>query len=398
MKKQKTLTVLLLIFSCLIIWFVQIPPLYAQRETDDLSFYTPPVDSNPYPLVEQRQIKNIILMIGDGMSITPITAARIKVLGADGKLHIERMPVTGFINTHSVNRLITDSAASATALASGYKTNNGMIGMIPDGTKVYTILEAVRDKGMSTGLVATSTITHATPAAFAAHVRLRSNQTAIAYDIIANRVNVILGGGKSFFIPQSSRGSKRKDNLDLINEARKVGYEFVQTKSEFDAAKSDFLLGLFHIDAMTTEPPEPTLTEMTAKAIEILSRNANGFFLMVEGSQIDWAEHDNDADEAIRQMLHFDLVVKQVVDFAMENGETIVVITADHETGGMTINSGRLSGENLSIKWTTGGHTGVPVPIFAYGPHAERFMGWYDNTEVPKIFAELLRITDFSIK
>lgn len=398
MKKQKTLTVLLLIFSCLVIWFVPIPPLYAQRDTSDFSYYTPPSDKSTYPLVEQRQIKNIILMIGDGMSITPITAARIKVLGADGKLHIERMPVTGFINTHSANRLITDSAASATALASGYKTNNGMIGVIPDGTEVYTILEAASDKGMSTGLVAMSTITHATPAAFASHVRSRNDQAAIAYDIIAHRVNVILGGGKVFFLPQSHPDSNRRDDRNLIEEAEKAGYEFVQTKSEFDAAKGDFLLGLFHNDAMTTEPTEPTLTEMTAKAIEILSRNVNGFFLMVEGSQIDWAEHDNDADETIRQMLHFDLAVKQAVDFAMENGETIIVVTADHETGGMTINGGRLSGENLSIEWTTGSHTGVPVSIFAYGPHAERFMGWHDNTDVPKIFAELLGVTDFPIK
>ena len=370
-------------------------PVSLTAQNLDLSFYTPPSDTDPYPLMEQTQIKNIILMIGDGMSLTPIVAARIRALGADGTLHIQRMPVTGFLNTHAADKLITDSASSATSLSSGYKTNNGMIGMLPDGTKVYTILEAARDKGMATGLVATSTITHATPASFAAHVRARSNQAAIAVDFIANRVNVILGGGREFFMPQTDHESRRLDDRNIVEEAISAGYEFVQTKAELENSNGSYVLGLFENGPLTTNAPEPTIEEMTIKAIEILSRNDNGFFLMVEGSQIDWGEHDNDGDYAIRQMLMFDLAIKRAVEFAENNGETLLVITADHETGGMTINGGELTGENLELKWTTGSHTGISVPVFAFGPHAERFMGWKDQTDIPKIFAELLNINDF---
>jgi len=336
-----------------------------------------------------------VFLIGDGMGLAQIAAARISAFGADGRLYMERMPVTGLMNTHSANRLITDSGASATALATGHKTNNGMISVSPDGKKLLTILEDYRDRGMATGLVATSTITHATPAAFAAHVKSRGDEATIASQLLENKVNVLLGGGKMFFLSQSESGSERQDERDLIAEAKKIGYSFVQTKEELKVAKVDYLLGLFQLGALTTNPPEPSLAELTQKAIKLLSPNRKGFFLMVEGSQIDWACHDNDADNTIRQTLLFDEAVKVALDFAVKDKHTLVVITADHECGGMGINNGSLDGKSLSIGWTTKGHTGVPVPIYAFGPGAERFMGLHDNTEVPRIFAELLGIEPF---
>jgi len=349
-----------------------------------------------YPLFPPNsQVENIIFLIGDGMGLTQIASARIKNYGGDGKLNIERMPVTGLINTHSAKELITDSGAAGTALATGYKTNNGMISVSPDGKKLLTILEACRDRGMSTGLVVTSTITHATPAVFASHVISRNDEATIASKLLENKVNVLLGGGKMFFLPESESGSGRQDERALLEEAKKIGYSFIQTRKELKEARGNYLLGLFQLEHLTTNSPEPSLAEMTEKAIELLSKNRKGFFLMVEGSQIDWACHDNDSGNTIRQTLLFDEGVKVTLDFALENKRTLVVVTADHECGGMGINAGSMGGNSLSIGWTTEGHTGVPVPVYAFGPQAERFMGLHDNTEVPRFFAQQLGIESF---
>ena len=351
-----------------------------------------------YPLLSpDSQVENIIFLIGDGMGLSQITSARIANYGADKRLNIEKMPVTGLINTHSSNDLITDSGAAGTALATGYKTNNGMISVSPDGKRLRTILEACRDIGMSSGLVVTCTITHATPAVFASHVMSRNDEATIASQLLENKVNVMLGGGRMFFLPESEPGSKRHDERNLLVEAQKKGYLYIQTKEELGESRGNYILGLFQLGHLTTIPPEPSLGEMTDKAIELLRKNRKGFFLMVEGSQIDWACHDNDTDNTIRQTLLFDEAVKVALDFALENKHTLVLVTADHECGGMGINSGSLDGKELSIGWTTKGHSGVPVPVYAFGPQAERFMGLKDNTEIPRIFAELLGIESFHI-
>lgn len=205
------------------------------------SFYISPPDAKPYPLFGKSRVKNIILMIGDGMGGAQVALARVRALGADKKLYIEKMPVTGLLNTHSANNLVTDSAAAATALASGHKTNNGMIGVTPDGKRVASILEVLKRSGFSVGLVATSTITHATPAAFASHVILRKYEDKIAPQLIENKVNVILGGGREFFLPKSEKASRRKDNRDVIAEAKEAGYSFVQTRESLLSADSEYL-------------------------------------------------------------------------------------------------------------------------------------------------------------
>ncbi len=364
----------------------------------DLSFYTPPAKKTPYPLVESAPVRNVILMVGDGMALAHITASRVIALGSEGKLHIERMPVTGFINHYELGEYVSGSAATATSLATGFKTRGGMIGMLPDGTPAYTILEAARDRGLSTGLVATTTITHATPASFAAHVPSRDMEKEIAAHMLDNGVQVILGGGKPMFKPKSSDvPDGRTDGRDLVREALDSGYEYVETGDELAAALGDRILGLFSDGIMLNTSPEPSLAGMTEKAIEVLSRNNEGFFLMVEGSQIDWGAHDNNLEYTVREQLHFDLAIKKAVDFAMRDGKTVVVVTADHETGGMAITEEApdISGLPIKVAWVTGGHTGVPVPVFAYGPHAERFMGWYDNTDIPKRLARILGLTNF---
>ena len=340
------------------------------------------------PLVEDRPIKNVIFIIADGTGISQLYTSQLAQAGKDGLLHLQTMPVTGFSKTYSKDNLITDSAAGATAFSCGLKTDNGMIAHLPDGKSCKTILELAEDKGMSTGVVATSTITHATPASYASHVDSRSKQDEIAAQYLDAGMEVILGGGLEYFVPQSESFSKRKDDRNLVAEFETRGYDFVDNLADLNTSESDQILGLFYDSGMDSEDRTPTLQEMTDKAITVLSTNDDGFFLMVEGSQIDWAGHANDVQYELREMADFDAAVKTVLDFAVQDGETLVVLTADHETGGMTIqDSDKFS--DLTVAWTTGHHTGIPVPVMAYGPHAIEFTGWWENTEIGLKVAEI---------
>ena len=399
MKKFKILTFIIVLFLMFNVCSQISPTFYPA----DFSFYTPPLEKTPFPLVAQRPVKNVILMIGDGMGFTNIVVTRTVVLGAQGRLTIERLPVTGAIDNYTANKFVGGSAATGTSLATGYKTNENRISQLPDGTPVLTILEAAQEKGMSTGLVATSTITHATPAVFAAHVPNRYSEVEIAVQLLESKINVLFGGGRALFKSGiSGYKYKRTDGRDLVEEARKGDYIYVETRDELMRlkAENDRVLGLFSDGYLTNQYPEPTLAEMTDAALEVLSQNEKGFFLMVEGSQIDWGGEDNDIKYTIIEQLHFDLAIRSAIRFAMDNEETLVVVTADHETGGMFVSVGPPNqlDENISIQWGTDEHSGNVVPVFAYGPFAERFMGWYDNTEIPKKIANILGIPDFPRK
>jgi alkaline phosphatase len=175
-----------------------------------------------------------------------------------------------------------------------------------------------------------------------------------------------------------------------------MGYDVVEHRDDLSNSEHMFLLGLFAHDGMTTKSPEPSLKEMTNKALAILQKNEAGFFLMVEGSQIDWRSHNQDQQGSIRQMLLFDEAVKEVLDFAEKDRQTLVLVTADHETGGMTINGGTLDGSNMNIKWTTRSHTGMPVPLFAFGPNAQQFTGVLDNTDIPKLISKFWELDIFT--
>jgi alkaline phosphatase len=374
-------------------------------DANDLAFYQPSTTTAPYPQTSAKKVRNVILCIGDGMGVSQVTLARARAAGPDGKLYMERLPVTGLVRTHAANSVVTDSAAAATALASGIKTKNGMIGMSPDKQAYATILEAAQAKGMATGLVATSTITHATPAGFAAHVASRKMEDKIAEHLIANKVNVLFGGGRKFFLPKSAPGSARKDDIDLIAAAQEAGYEYIGTADGLQSLGSSHVLGLFQLDALTTAPPEPSLAQLTMRAIRILKHaylnspgDRTGFFLMVEGSQIDWACHANDAGATVRQTLLFDQAVEAAVNFALKDGRTLVIVTADHETGGLTLvgsGSEDKGDAELLVRWSTKGHSGVPTPLWAVGPGAPQFAGVQDNTEIPKKIAQLLDIRPF---
>ncbi len=339
------------------------------------------------PLVEGKTVKNIIFLIGDGTGLAQITSGQYALVGPEGLLHMQTMPVTGFVKTYSSDNLITDSASGATAYSCGLKTYNGAIAVNPDKKACKTILQLAEEMGLSTGLVATSSITHATPASFASHVESRSMEEEIAVQLLSSGAEVMLGGGFEFFSAQL-----RSDSEDLIAQAEEAGYQLLRTKEELEDSGTEKLLGLFADDGLERAESEPSSAAMASKALDILSQNEDGFFLMIEGSQIDWGSHGNNTDYVLNEVEDFDAAVKTALDFAREDGETLVVLTADHETGGMTLQRQHAEGDSLEIYWTTGYHTGTPVPLMAYGPQATEFMGWRENTYVGKKMAELLGV------
>ncbi len=366
--------------------------------------------------------KSIILMVPDGMGLSNVTAARIFKNGPNGDpLHMETLSHIGYQRTHSANSPTTDSAAAASAWASGEKFRNGEISCHDDDQDgrcdpppVPTILELAKDKGKATGLVATSTITHATPAPFGAHVNTRYCEKEIARQYIqVTGVDVLLGGGIDKFNSTESQADKCGTFGDFIADAEKRGYVVVQTREEMDNAVSRGgrkILGLFSSIGKTPElfrvydeepypADEPSLPQMTAAALKVLGKDRDGFFLLVEGSQIDWANHRKALPYQICETLAFDEAVKVVLDWINEEPSrkknTLVIITPDHETGGFAIN-GRIEepyepGDFVDDLWTTTSHTANDVLIWSQGP-GSRFLGKsLDNTELYRVMKNVLR-------
>ena len=348
-------------------------------------------------LVADQPIKNVIFMIGDGTGIAQLYSGQLQEVGSDGYLHAQRLPITGIIKTHAEDNLITDSASAATAYSCGIKTNNGVIAQDSDGNECVTLMELAQQAGMKTGLVATSGVTHATPASFATHIDSRNKYSEIAEQMVESEVDVILGGGLEYFIPSDSAGSNREDQLNVLSSLRDQGYSVVLDRQAMIEEDSEQIFGLFSPSGMPSENRVPSLAEMTNKAVESLSSNENGFFLMVEGSQIDWGGHANETPYVVREVKDFDDAIGVVLTFAQENPGTLVIITADHETGGMTINGVNRENTMVDIAWTSTGHTGTPIPLMAYGPHAVEFSGWWDNTDIGKKVADLLGFENFPL-
>ncbi|MBW8185218.1 alkaline phosphatase [Shewanella nanhaiensis] len=352
--------------------------------------------------------KNVILLIGDGMGGEHRKAAQWLSVGINGKLSMDNMPVSGFLQTESANNATTDSAAAATAMATGVKTNNGVISLDASLNFVSTILEEAKSNGKSVGLITTTQITHATPAAFASHVESRYLMTEIAEQITTAGVNVLFGGGEDEFIPASDIGcfpepGERSDGRNLIDELESSGYEYVCDQDSFDILNPDinnFVLGLFADEGMA-RPFSPTLASMTSKAIDILSKNPDGFFLMIEGGQIDWASHSNDAANAIADTVAFDEAVEIAKKFASLKNDTLIIVTADHETGGMEVStsSSGLADEDgpynikggglFYINWSTTSHTPANVPVTALGPKSDMLTGTNSNTIIHEVISSM---------
>jgi alkaline phosphatase len=334
--------------------------------------------TNTQPTVEgPKRPRNIIFLIGDGMGLTQVSAGMFM---NGNKLNLERCPITGLIKTHASNHLITDSAAGATAFSCGCKTYNGAIAMTKDKKPCKTILETAEERGMATGLVATSQIAHATPAAFIAHVTDRSKMEDAASWFLKTEIDLFIGGGMKHF-------TRRADGRDLYQElVRKnvfvADYRNIALEDMNPSAVRPF--AYFSAEDLPKRWNEGRTYLPTAARIAppfLKERSENGFFLMIEGSQIDWGGHAKNADYTIEEMLDFDRAIGEVLDWAAKDGETLVVITADHETGGMAIMQGSEMGK-LEIKFNSDYHTATMVPVFAFGPGAEKFQGIYDNTQI----------------
>ncbi len=325
--------------------------------------------------------KNIIFMIGDGMGVSQVFAG---YTANHGHLFLDNFKWVGFSKTQSASDYITDSAAGGTALSTGVKTYNGAIGVNQDTIPVKTILEEAEEHGLATGLVSTSAITHATPASFIAHQKSRNMYEAIAADFLLTDIDVFIGGGYKHF-------TQRKDGQNLTNDLIKKGYQVLQDMEKIKHVKKGKLAGLVapeHTERISKRGNMLPVASTTA--ISILGKNKKGFFLMIEGSQIDWGGHQNNSQYIVEEMLDFDQTIGKALEFASENGETLIIVTADHETGGLSITGGNLETGSITGTYGTGGHTGVMVPVFAFGPGAENFIGIMENTDINKKIQTLL--------
>ena len=336
-------------------------------------------DSNLLEIInfsESTKPKNIILAIADGAGLNHITVSRLAIGGPDHKLYIDQLPVAGTSSTHAYENLITDSAAAATAWATGNKTKNRYLSVDKDKKELTTIFEMLDDRGYLKGIVATSSVTHATPAAFYAHIDSRYKEKEIADQLLNSSVDIALGGGQEFF------------NLQELDKNHHLMTEKVSLENNYDGLKN--IIGLFDEDGMERGLDMPTQREMTNYALDYLDDKCNGFFLMTEGSQIDWAGHSNDIEYMIREFKDFDLTIKDLINFVTANKDTLLLITADHETGGLQLM--KQKDDSFIVQWGTGGHTGVPVGVYAYGPGSQNFSGVMDNTD---IFYKILEVLDY---
>lgn len=324
-------------------------------------------------LLGQKNPKNVILLIGDGMGVSQIYAG---LTANRGHLNLERVTNVGFHKNQSYDNYVTDSAAGATAFATGKQTYNGAIGLDSLKIPATTLLEMAENQGLATGLVSTCDITDATPSSFIAHQLKRSMHEEIANDFLKTDVDVVIGGGRKYF-------EKRKDGLNLLDSLRKKGYR-VHSDLTLDGVNKGKLVALYAEEnpIKVMEGRGDALLYSAKKSLELLSQNKKGFFVMIEGSQIDWGGHANDADYAITEMVDFDKSIGYALDFAAKNKETLVIITADHETGGMALMGGNMKTGEVKAAFTTKGHTGQMIPVFAFGPGAEAFSGIYNNYDI----------------
>lgn len=317
------------------------------------------------------EIRNVILLIGDGMGVSHVFAA---MTANNDRLYMDQAPVVGLQKTKAKDKYRTDSAGAGSALATGKKTNYSVVSVDENNQPNPTVLEYAAGNGYATGLVAACKITHATPAAFIAHVPKRNQYEDIATFFVTDSLDVFLGGGSDDFF-------KRETGLNLRPALEAKGFQIITELEDLAAIKSGKLAGLFANGHLKKYPERGEfLVESTRKAIELLNQDDKGFFLMVEGSQIDWAGHDNNLAYTVEEMLDFDRAVGEALKFAAEDGHTLVIITADHETGGLSVINGDIEHGMVEAKFNTTGHSSVFVPVFTYGPGAENFSGIYENT------------------
>ena len=336
-------------------------------------------------------VRNIIFMVGDGMGFAHLTAFLLNK--QNRPIAMERAQATGFVRTHSANNRVTDSAAASTALATGHKTKNRSISVDTLGHPLETILEKAQQQAMGTGLVVTCDITDATPAGFYAHTPSRYESEQIAAQLVDSKVDVWIGAGGKHF-------DRRSDGRNLLEEFRAKGYTLITDTTALDRVHAGRVAAPMAQGSNMPWHPErgDYLPKATAKTLELLAQQSDstkqGFFLLIEGSRIDHAAHKNDLKQILEEMCDFDHAAGIAMDFADQNPGTLVIIVADHETGGLTINSNsdvheETGDKSLAYRFSTGDHTGCLVPLMAYGTGASRFGHLLDNTQIHDLLCQL---------
>jgi alkaline phosphatase len=374
----------------------------SQTEPTSTSAGLPPTVL-PTPLTPTQETppqppRRIILFIGDGMGANHRQAAA----WSQSTLVMDSLAVQGWLKTDSLALPITDSAAATTAMAAGQRTGYLMVAVNLIGQPLETILEQARQQGLSAGLVTNSMISDATPAAFAAHHINRLAYDNISLQLAESGVEVLLGGGEVHFLPPGAptchtEPGERSDGRNLIEEMTAAGYTYTCDPAafeSFDLSASTHLLGLFSSQGYPGDGQFPPLEDMTRVALTILEQDPSGFFLMVEGAQIDWASHDNDAARMLAEMAAFDRAVAVGLDFAEQHPDTLIIVAADHETGALQLSREPTGAENQSdpfftpdddpfyLHWMTGSHTPANVPVSAQGPGAEMLTGTHHLTSI----------------
>ena len=342
---------------------------------------------------DEPVVKNVVFLIGDGMGLAQVSKA---MQLRDEPLNLEKANYIGLIKTTTAKEVITDSAASATSFAIGFKTVNGAIGVDANGNSKKTILETLAADGYATGLIATSGITHATPASYYAHVSARQNYYAIAEQLVDAPVTLFIGGSEDHFDNRRNQKNGKPDDRNLVQEMQSRGVTLIKDLSALKNASGR--VGYFTADEQPKSIQDGRsnyLPQSIKPSIEFLQKQSDkGFFMMVEGSQIDWGGHANDLDYTMSELYEFDQAVGAAMKFADEDGDTLVLITADHETGGLTLPTSDIKALKPYSKaghaFSTIGHTSAMVPVYAYGKGAEKFSGVYENTAIYHKLLEVL--------
>ena len=330
---------------------------------------------------KSKKIKNVIVMIGDGMGVEQVSVGWVL---NGGHLNLDNFPVTGYSRTYCVDKLITDSCAGGNAIANGHKTLYGHMGMDEEGRPCESLLHLAQKKGMKTGVAVTCRINDATPIDFVGHSADRHDEAGIAAQYVDSGVDFLTGGGIKFW-------QNREDGRDLVAEMVAKGYTFVDNDADLKKVKKAPLLGLFA--PLEMEPAldrGPVLEDCAEKALELLD-NRKGFFLMIEGSSIDDWCHRQKVGHMAEELFDFDRTIGKVLQWAEKDGHTLVIVTADHATGGLTLVGGSLEKHSVKVHFSTKGHNGILVPVFAYGPHAEDFTGVYENAELSRRIRALMK-------
>lgn len=353
--------------------------------TDKVQTY---VMENPYPVEKivpptGTKVKNVILMIGDGMSLMHVYSAWT---ANRGKLYLENCEATGLSKTYCANKLITDSGAGGTAMAIGQKTNYHSVGVDVNGNPQPSLIKLAKQKGLSAGVAVTCRLWDATPADFCCHNVDRDNEDEIIADYVNCEADYVVGGGAKKF-------ENRKDGRNIFQELEQKGYQVARSWEECKNLTGGKIFAV--TDSVDTPLPAERgdrLAQSSLKGIELLSQNPNGFFMMIEGSQLDDYGHFNDLDLLMQETHDFDRTVGKIMEWAAKDGETLVVVTADHETGGLTLVDGDKDKGEIKCKFSTTGHSGVMVPVYAFGPGSELFTGIYENTDIFHKIKSLLNL------